>query len=137
VPPGTDSGAAGVRRRAGDAGQATVELALCLPLLALVLGAMVELSLLASDQVRLWHAAREAVRAAAVEPDVSAAEAAAERVGLAAIVVSVTPEAAFRVRGEPVTATVRYRPPGHVPLLREAVSQLELEAQAVMGIEQP
>ena len=125
------------RGRVVEAGQATVELALCLPLLVLILGALVELSLLASDQVRLWHAAREAARAAAVEPDVSAAEAAAEQVGLAAIVVSVTPDAAFRVRGEPVTATVTYRPPGHVPLLSEAVSRLELEAQAVMRIEQP
>ncbi|HZJ51550.1 MAG TPA: TadE/TadG family type IV pilus assembly protein [Actinomycetota bacterium] len=127
----------GGRGRANEAGQATVELALCLPLLALVLGAVVELSLLASDQVRLWHAAREAARAAAVEPDASAAEAAAEQVGLDAIVVSVTPDAAFRVRGEPVTATVTYRPQGHVPLLSEAVSRLELEAKAVMRIEQP
>ena len=132
-----EPGPAGGRGRAAEAGQATVELALCLPLLALVLGAVVELSLLASDQVRLWHAAREAARAAAVEPDVSEAEAAAEQVGLADIVVSVTPDAAFRVRGEPVTATVTYRPPGHVPLLSEAVSRLELEAEAVMRIEQP
>ncbi|MDQ3661643.1 MAG: pilus assembly protein [Actinomycetota bacterium] len=114
-----------------------MELALCLPLLALVLGALVELSLLASDQVRLWHAAREAARAAAVEPDTAAAKAAAEQVGLADVAVSVTPGAAFRVRGEPVTATVTYRPPGHVPLLSEAVSRLELEARAVMRIEQP
>lgn len=114
-----------------------MELALCLPLLALVLGALVELSLLASDQVRLWHAAREAVRAAAVEPSAAAAEAAAEQVGLAAIEVSVTPDAAFRVRGEPVTASVTYRPRGHVPLLGEAVAHLELEARAVMRIEQP
>ena len=135
--PRVKPGPAGGRGRAGEAGQATVELALCLPLLALVLGAVVELSLLASDQVRLWHAAREAARAAAVEPDASAAQAAAEQVGLDAIVVSVTPDAAFRVRGEPVTATVTYRPPGHVPLLSEAVSRLELEAQAVMRIEQP
>lgn len=132
-----DPGPARGRGRAGEGGQATVELALCLPLLALVLGALVELSLLASDQVRLWHAAREAARAAAVEPDASAAEAAAAQVGLDAIVVSVTPDAAFRVRGEPVTATVTYRPPGHVPLLSEAVSRLELEAKAVMRIEQP
>ncbi len=135
--PRAEAGPAGGRGRAGEAGQATLELALCLPLLALVLGALVELSLLASDQVKLWHAAREAVRAAAVEPSASAAEAAAEQVGLAAIVVSVTPDAAFRVRGEPVTATVTYRPQGHVPLLGEAVARLELEAQAVMRIEQP
>jgi Flp pilus assembly protein TadG len=128
---------AGSSGRAGEAGQATVELALCLPLLALVLGALVELSLLASDQVRLWHAAREAARAAAVEPDATAAEVAAEQVGLAGAVVSVTPDAAFRVRGEPVTATVTYRPPGRVPLLSEVVSRFELEARAVMRIEQP
>jgi len=135
--PRAKPGATGGRGRAGEAGQATVELALCLPLLALMLGALVELSLLASDQVRLWHAAREAARAAAVEPDATAAEVAAEQVGLAGIVVSVTPAAVFRVRGEPVTATVTYRPPGHVPLLSEAVSRLELQAQAVMRIEQP
>ena len=132
-----EPGPSGGRGRAGEAGQATVELALCLPLVALVLGALVELSLLASDQVRLWHAAREAARAAAVGPDLSSAEAAAEQVGLDNIVVVVRPDAAFRVRGEPVTASVTYRPPGHVPLLGEAVSRLELEAEAVMRIEQP
>jgi Flp pilus assembly protein TadG len=137
VPRAEGGAATGRRRRARQSGQATVELALCLPLLAIVLGAAVELCLLASDQVRLWHAAREAARAAAVEPDASAAVAAAERVGLAGLQVRVSPGSAFRIRGEPVTATVTYHPPGRVPLVGELFSRLELEAEAVMGIEQP
>ena len=125
------------RRRARQCGQATVELALCLPLLLIVLGVVVELCLLASDQVKLWHAAREAARVAAVEPDASAAVAAAERIGMEGLEVTVSPSSAFRVRGEPVTATVIYHPPGRVPLVGELFSRLEFEAEAVMGIEQP
>ena len=57
-----------VRRRRGDGGQASVELALVLPLVVLLLLAVVQLGLLVRDQILVVHAAREAAREAAVDP---------------------------------------------------------------------
>ena len=59
------------RRREG--GQATVEVALLLPLLATMLLAVVQVGLVVRDQVLVTHAAREAARAAAVDPTEDAA----------------------------------------------------------------
>ncbi len=56
-----------------ERGQATVELALVLPLVALLLLAMVQVGLVVRDQVLLTHAAREAAREAAVDPSPHAA----------------------------------------------------------------
>jgi len=51
-----------------DRGQATVELALVLPILVLLLAGIVWVGQLMATQVQLEHAAREGARAAAVEP---------------------------------------------------------------------
>jgi hypothetical protein len=129
------------QRRAGgrdvQAGQATVELALGLPILALVLAATVEVGLLASDQARLWHAAREAARVAAVDPDEADVIAAAERVGLTPLDVAVRPNPAYRKQGEAVSVFVAHVPEGRIPLLGKAMSLLRLTAEATMRIEQP
>ena len=53
----------------GDRGQATVEFALVLPLLVLVLAGVIWVGNIMTVQVRLEHAAREGARAAAVEPE--------------------------------------------------------------------
>ncbi len=71
---------AGGRAR-DDRGQATVELALVLPLVALVLAALVQAVVVARDQLLVVHAAREAARAAAVDPAPGAAMDAAELSG--------------------------------------------------------
>lgn len=120
-----------------EQGQATVELALCLPVLVLVVAALVELGLLAGDRARLWHAAREAARVGAVDPSVQSMTEAAERAGLRPIEVTVAPEASGRRAGEPLTVTVVYSPPGRVPLLGSVLAATELEARAAMRIEQP
>lgn len=52
----------------GDRGQATVELALVLPVLVLMLAGIVWVGQLMATQVQLEHAAREGARAAAIEP---------------------------------------------------------------------
>ncbi len=58
-----------MRLRSGsDRGQATVELALVLPVLALLLLGVLVIGVVATAQVSLENAAREAARAAAVEP---------------------------------------------------------------------
>jgi TadE-like protein len=120
-----------------DGGQATVELALCLPLVALVLAGVVEVGALASDQARLWHSAREAVRVAAVDPDVGDVEEAAQANGLDGVVLVVRPPAAFRVQGDPVTVQLSFRPRARVPLLAPIVERMTLSARATMRVEQP
>ena len=120
-----------------DEGQATVELALCLPLLAAIVAGVVEVGLLVGDYVKLWHAAREAARIAVVDPDPAAARAAAESVGLDGVRVSVRPAAPYRVQGRPLTVALSYSPSGHVPLLGELTGALEFRARASMRIEQP
>lgn len=52
-----------------DRGQATVELALILPILVLGVALLVHVSMLIGVQIGLEHAAREGARAAAVEPE--------------------------------------------------------------------
>ena len=69
------------RRRNGppDRGQATVELALVLPFVFVVLLVGVDVALISRDAIRVEHAAREAARVASVQGDANAATLAATR----------------------------------------------------------
>jgi TadE-like protein len=118
-------------------GQTTVELALCLPVVAFLLTALLQVGVVVSDQTRLWHGVREAAREAAVDPDPAQITRAAERSGLAPLSVSVRPPAAYRSQGEPVTVALRYRPRPVLPLVAPIVGSIELRATATMRIEQP
>lgn len=120
-----------------DAGQATLELALCLPLVALLLATIVELGFVAADHARVWHAAREAARVAAVEDSEDEVVEAASAGGLEPLAVSIEPEPHYRVMGEPVTVTVVHRPSGRLPIIRRAVGHLRIVASVTMRIEQP
>lgn len=116
-------------------GQATLELALCLPLLAIVFAGLVEVSLVAVDQVRVSHAAREGARASAVDPDPQAARAAAGASGLDGIEVAVEPGAEERSPGRPTTVTVAYPYRSRVPVVGAVFDRFVLEADATMRIE--
>jgi hypothetical protein len=124
-------------RPLGEWGQSTVELALCLPVVALVLTAVIEVVLLGGDQVRLWHAAREAARTAVVDPDPAAVSDVVRRSGLDGVRVQVSPEAAHRVAGVPLTVTLSYGPAHGIPLLRTVLAPLTIEASTTMRIEVP
>jgi len=125
-------------RRAGDEhGQATVELALCLPIVLFVLGALVEVGLIAADQVRLWHAAREAARVAVVDSDPSAARRAAEGAGFESLSLAIQPEPALRRAGDPLSVTVEYDRPATMPVIGALFERVDLEAHATMRIEEP
>ena len=68
------------RPRAADRGQATVELALALPLLCLLVLAVVQVGVVVRDRLAVQLAAREAARAAVVAADpVAAGTPAAQR----------------------------------------------------------
>jgi Flp pilus assembly protein TadG len=118
-----------------DRGQATVELALVLPLVALLLLAIVQVALVARDQNLVTHAAREAARAAAVDADPEVAVSAAERAG------PLDP-ARMRVRvrgrdgvGSRVEVTVRYTTRVGVPGIGIALGDIGLESSATMRVE--
>ncbi|MBA3630025.1 MAG: pilus assembly protein [Actinobacteria bacterium] len=126
-----------VPRADRERGQATLELALCLPLVAFVLAAVTETGLLVGDQMRLWHAAREAARSAVVDPDPDAARRAVAGAGLENAEVSVTPSGAARSAGEPLTVRLSLQPGGTTPLVGRLFSSIELHADATMRIELP
>lgn len=120
---------------APERGQATVELALVLPLVALLMLAIVQLAVIARDQNLVSHAAREAARAAAVDADPDVAVQAAERAG------PLDPRRMqVRVRGRDgvgsrVQVTVRYTTRVGVPGVGVAVGDVVLEAKATMRVE--
>jgi len=125
------------RHRVDEPGQATVELVLCLPIMALVLGFLIEIGLLVGDQVRLWHAARETARVAIVDSNPDEIRRAAEHGGLAPVDIDVDPEFADRSTGRPLTVTLTYRPSGRLPLLGPLVANRTMTSSATMRLEQP
>ena len=113
-------------------GQATVELALVLPLVLTLALVVVQVGLVARDSVRVAHAARSATRAASVGlDDDSVRRAASEASGLAPsrlIVVIVR-------AGDWVTVRVTYRCPTDVPLVGTLAPAVELRDQLTMRVE--
>lgn len=109
-----------------EAGQATVELALALPLLLALTVVVVHVGLLVRAQVLVVHAAREAARAAAVDPHPEAARRAAESVaGLDPARLSVT----TRRQGRRVTAIVSYQAATNVRFLGKKLPEIALKEQ--------
>ena len=122
--------------RGGEEGQATVELALLLPVVVVLLLAVLQLGLVARDVVLVTHAAREAARAAAVEPEPEAPrQAAAASGGLdpdrLTVEVSDRGEPGSRVRVE-----VRYRIPTAVPIVGALIADHEVTSVATMRVEE-
>ena len=56
-------------RREPDSGQATVELALVIPLIIGLLLIILNVGLVVRDQLAVWHAASAGARAASISPD--------------------------------------------------------------------
>lgn len=118
----------------GAAGQATVELALVLPVLLLFALVVVQAGLVAHDLVLVHHAAREAARAGAVEPDPRTVRTAAVSAGgLDASRLSVGWTGAGR--GQRGRVDLVYRAPTSVPLVGALVGDIELRAHATVRIE--
>ena len=118
---------------APDRGQATVELALCLPLLFVFLLGIVQLVVIVRDQLAVQLAAREAARAAAVAaPSAAAAQAAAARaISLRPLTVAASSSASV------VTVTVSHVTPTDVPLIGALLPDVTVTATATMALEPP
>lgn len=110
-------------------GQATVELALVLPLVLTLALVVVQVGLVTRDSVRVAHAARSATRAASVGlDDDSVRRAASEGSGLAPSRLSVV---VVRAAGW-VTVEVTYRCPTDVPLVGTIAPAVVLRDQLTM-----
>lgn len=112
-------------------GQATVEVALLVPILVAFALVLVQVGLVLRDQVVVVHAAREAARAASVDPAPGAAQAAASRVLSGAVVRS----GARPQPGGFLAVEVAYRSPTGVPVVGPLLPDPQLRAHAVMRVE--
>ena len=111
-------------------GQATVELALGLPIVCIGVLLVLQLALVGRDAVLVAHAAREAARAAAVDPSQAAA-----RAGALASTTALDPQrldVRLRRSGGRVTAEVRYRSITGLPMVGALVPDPELDSAVTM-----
>ena len=125
--------------RDDEVGQAATELALVTPLLVVLLLAVVQLTLIARDQVLVVHAAREAAREAAVDPRPAAIRLAARRAGGSGLKIERLGTESRQSGGAPVTVTVEvaYRAPTDVPLIGPLLPDVVIRAKAAMRRETP
>ena len=129
TPPSHDRGRVPGRH---ERGQATVELALALPLLCLLLLGVVQIALVVSDQLAVIEAARVGARAAAVASDpASAATAAVQRALPRGARVSTT------VDGGYVTVTVSITSVTEVPLIGTLMPDVQVGSSSTMLLEPP
>lgn len=119
------------RRHCTNHGQATVELALAIPLLMTVLLAAVQVTIVIRAQLAVTAAAREAARAAAVSASPSGAASAAAQSATSLEDLEVRTSTGERV----VRVEVRARVPTDVPLVGAFVGEVTVTADASMAIE--
>ena len=116
-------------------GQATVELALVLPLVVVFALIVVQAGLVAKDLVLVHHAAREGARAVAVDPTPAAARAGVAggaRLDQGRLGVSLS---GGTTEGDLATVTVTYESPTNVPLVGALVGDVTLTADVTMRVE--
>jgi hypothetical protein len=117
--------------RPADAGQTTAELAVVFPVVVLLALTLVQAALVLRDDLVLTDAAREAARAASLDPDPAAVQRAASAV-LPGAVVRPDPRPAV---GELVTVHVVYRSATTLPLVGPLLPDPLLAARAAMRVE--
>ena len=115
-----------------DTGQTTAELAVIFPVVLLLVLTLVQAALVLRDDLALTGAAREAARAASLDPDPARAERAAAAV-LPGATVRSEPRPAV---GELVRVQVSYRSPTTLPLVGPLLPDPLLVARAAMRVEQ-
>lgn len=122
-------------RRQAERAQSTVELALLLPVVVLLLLAVLQVGLLGRDALLVAHASREAARAAAVEADPGAARRAAiASSGLRADRVNVQVSGRDGP-GSRVRVLVSYRAPTSVPIVGRLLGDRLMRSAVTMRVE--
>jgi Flp pilus assembly protein TadG len=111
-----------------DRGQATVEFALALPLVLMVVLGIVQIVVVVRDQIAVELAARDGARAAAVSaaPDSAAAAAAHAAITLRPIDVATT------TSDRSVVVVVRHANTTDVPIIGAVLGDIELSASVTM-----
>lgn len=121
-------------RGGGARGQATLELALVLPLVLAVTLLIVQVGLVVRDQQLVVNAAREGARSAATDPTLAAARQAAVNSG------DLEPgrlDVDLLTDGSTVTVTVTYRSSTDVALIGPLVGDVTLTESVTMHREAP
>lgn len=116
-----------------DEGQAAVEFAIALPVVVVLVLGIIQLVVVARDQLAVELAARAAARAASVaaDPGASATRAAGDATALHPL------DVATRVDGDRVTVSVRYVDTTDVPLIGAFITDVTLTASVTMVREPP
>jgi Flp pilus assembly protein TadG len=119
--------------RERELGQATVELALVVPFVIALLLFVVQVALVARDQILVVHAARVAVREVAVGGPMTSARAVVVRSVPLLKQTEVSTETSYQ-GGSPsmVIVSVRYRSRTDVPLIGRLFPEIVVEAKAAM-----
>ena len=129
-----------MRENDRDAGSATLEFAMVLPMLLLVVVAMVQVGLIVRDQLILVEAARAGARAAAVTDSDDQVRSAVDRAaaGLAASRLEMTVHRDAGGQGTPVRVELHYDEVVSIPMVRWLFPEaIELRSEATMRREYP
>lgn len=125
------AGAAGASPRRGEPGSQTLELALVVPAVVLLLVVLVHAALVGMDLVAVQGMAREAARIAAVDDDRAALDALRQAAGNRPVRAAFAPAAGRRRAGQTVRARVELRSRGFaafgVPVWLPAEATMRVE----------
>jgi Flp pilus assembly protein TadG len=110
-------------------GQATIEFALVIPLVAIMLLLIVQTAVVVREQVMLINGVREAARAAAVDPSTDVTSVVRSASGLSTVSVSSSDD------GASITVSATATVPIVIPVLRSFRKSVSLDARATMRAE--
>ena len=128
----SSAGAPAARRAVSQSGQATIEFALVLPVVAVVAVGLLQVGVSVANQLAVELAAREGARAASVSADVAGA---ATRAAARTTSLDVTVEA--RAAGEVVAVRVEFVDDVTIPFIGRFIGPLRHSATAFMALEPP
>ena len=120
------------RSRRGEEGQASVELALTLPVVVLLMLAVLQVVVVARDFLLVQHAARAAAREAAVDPRPASIDQAARIAAPALKAHRLATETSHRNGAAIVRVTVIYRAETDIPMVGPLVPDIELVGKAAI-----
>ena len=128
----SSAGAPAARRAVSESGQATIEFALILPVIAVVAVGLLQVGVSVANQLAVELAAREGARAASVSADVAGA---ATRAVARTTSLDVTVEA--RAAGEVVAVRVEFVDDVTIPFIGRFIGPIRHSATAFMALEPP